>query len=350
MQIILAEIRKGLRVFFANYLRHAFVFLLFPLVLGVLYGALYESFTSTKVNLKPLTVYVSAEGQELPQAITRDLSYVKLIHAPADIRAIVHEDPTSIGLIVELNQVTIVDQHKPSLEKNAFINYIEQQVHVLAANQQGVALTSHTFTTELEPQPKMTSREDMLTSSFTGISLFLAFTLTGIFLKSREKHVVRRLMSLSLNKWQLYVGNTVSAFIVCFIFALAYFLVSYRLILNLALGFSAIVLVAALHSIFLAAVHGLLIGVFHAERSMRNITTPFIMMFMFLGGTIFPVDNIKGANTLAGLTPNYLLKNIYGNLVLTRTFAITPEVIILSIATVALLAGGAILFSLREEV
>ena len=269
MQIIFTEFNKGLKVFCANCLRHAFIFLLFPLVLGVLYGALYANFT-------------------VPQL------------AP-DISA-------------ELNPTS-----------------------------------PHSQIIELEPAPKMTSRENMLTSSFTGVSLFLAFTLTGIFLKSREKRVVGRLMSISLNKWQLYVGNTLSAFIISFGLTLIYFIISYRLILNLKLNFLALTLIIALHSIFLAAVHGFLISVFKTERSMRNITTPFIMMFMFLGGTIFPVDSFKGANNIAALTPNYLLKNIYENLVLTRP-AVSPEVITLTVISLALLVGGAILFSLREEV
>lgn len=269
MHTIFTEFRKGLKVFGANYLRHAFIFLFFPLVLGVLYGALYANFTVPK-----LTPDISAE----------------------------------------------LDLTSP-----------------------------HSQIIELEPEPKMTSRENMLTSSFTGVSLFLAFTLTGIFLKSLEKRVVSRLMSISLNKWQLYVGNTLSAFIISFGLTLVYFIISYRLILNLKLNFLALILVIALHSAFLAAVHGFLISIFQTERSMRNITTPFIMMFMFLGGTIFPVDSFKGANNLAAFTPNYLLKNIYENLVLARP-TVSHEVVILTVISLALLIGGGVLFSLREEV
>lgn len=353
MQTILVETGYCLKVFFANWYRHAFIFLVFPLVLGLLYGVVYQSFSSTALALDPLTVYFSADGgsaEALQQSITRDMAYVTLTHtAASDIETLVANDTASLGMIITGdNQVVILDNHQKSLEKTSFIYYIEQAVYQLVADPAETA-PSRVETIELQPKPRMTSRENMLTSAFTGVSLFLSFTLTGIFLKNREKHVTKRLMSISLSKWQLYAGNAISAFIICLVFGLIYFLISYRLILSLRLNLIALVLAITLQSVFLASVYGFLISVFKDERSMRNITTPFIMAFMFFGGTMFPVDNFKGGNNLARLTPNYLQKNIYENLITTNAFNISPEVITLSVISLGLLIAGAIRFSLREE-
>lgn len=350
MQIILTEVRRGLRVFGASIHKHAFVYLLFPLVLGLLYGALYESFNATDVKLTQLDVYYHNQSTilvGLEGALARDLSYVRLIPANVnDLHSLTAENTNSIALHIDTdNQATIVNKHKHTLERLFFVRYMEHAVLALLESNQ---LVHQATITEIAPKPKMSSRANMLTSSFTGVSLFLVYTLTGAFLLSREKQITKRLMSIALQRWHLYTANVLCTFVISFVFSLGYFVVSYLLILKLDISVFALVPVVSIHSLFLASVYGLLIAVFHKARSFRAIFTPIIMLFMFLGGTIFPIDNFKGANILAAFTPNYLLKTIYEQVVL-QGFSISPAVVTLTAISLVLLLGGAVQFAVKGE-
>lgn len=386
---------KDCKEFLSNIFSNTFMFLIFPLILGLLYGILFENMINPKITFHDTEVYMVNEdngtyGKALNSLFENDhMSFVNLENSTSqELDDRLNKNKKSLGIVIPKNfsssieekkeiSIKIINKGPKSLEKDLILNLLndfientnlhikslaimkenikdeiklEEEIQTFMKVNAELSRTSFTSIKDVKSPEKLSSKASMLTSSFTAISLFIALTLASNFLKGRESSVVNRLCSINLSKNTLFFGKFASCFLLSFILITIYTLISYKIILRIPISLSKLFMVIALHSLFLGSLEGLIIGLFRKDRTLKNIIFPIVFLFMFFGGSFFPLESFKNASVLSKFTPNYNLQKIYEGILLNKSFGeLFPIALSLIVISAIFIIIGNLKFSLREE-
>lgn len=370
---ILTQINKELKYFKSSLHFFLLCFLIAPIVLGFLYGALYEKLLTPDIEINPIKIYLADTAEdiylpalkELLKAKELDFIYVENV-LPSELEKMTEKNRKSLGIKEEDQTIQIVNHGASSTEKEIVKNLIKPLVTTLShldvktlnkeerteIIEEYLFLSDKDFTTveEVAVQKRLTSYQLMIINVFIGLSFFITVTFASSFLKERESSVICRLFSIDVPKRSIYSNTVLAVFIISLLLVTTHSFLAYGIILKTQFSFIQMFILNIFHAGFLAALYGVFIGLFRTEHFFKNLITPILSMILFFGGSFFPIDTIQNLAKFVHLLPNYNLLKLYEGLLLGTSLEKLIYPILFILAAIAILfLVGIFKFSLQEE-
>lgn len=344
-------IKNNFNIFFSKINKFLATALVLPILIGFFYGLLYTKILTPEVKLKTLNLYTCYMNNSNKENIKTMLSYPNYSFiketevSKDDIEKLVSKDTTSLGLILDSKNLTIINKGDLTLEKSIIKDGLSR-ISYLNPNAKSMGINSKTVDVDklLSPQPKM------FLSVFCGMSFFIAISLGSLFLKRREHSMVKRLSACNLSKSDLFLGEYLSCFIITFVLTTSFSLIAYKGISHMDLNIIKLLFSSFIHSVLVSSLYCFIIGILRIDRSLHLIFVPILMIFMFLGGTFFPYDTfISAKNPILLFNPIINTSKVFEMSLLNNNFSsIYNNLIFISILSLALIVIGYLKFSFEE--
>ena len=356
--MLLNIIHKDLKIFCSKLPQNLLALLIFPLIMGLLYGALYDSITSNTIKFNNTNVYYQGTNSDLDEALNKLLTSkgFEFVLLKGPLKGTL--DSNSLALEISAKgDIKITNNGQMTIEKEMIINAvnkfaensninIEASKYLGEINSKGPAVSVIT----LQQNKKIPEKLVMVTSCFTLISIFIALVLSSSFFSEKRSNILKRMLSMDMNKKEIFLGNFLSSFVITLLLISSYYIIAYYFIFRVKINLLSLIIVILINSFFISALAAFIIGIFKSEKTVKLIFMPFVMVLMFFGGSLFPVDSYKGAATLAVFTPNYNLMKLYeGVLQGSPIGELTGDIFKILIPALILTIIGAVVFCLREE-
>lgn len=348
-----------------------FSFIVAPIVLGMLYGLMYKKMLDKSIELQEMTVYTAISETDQYKPIMDELlnnsslSFIQVQQAKrSTLEETLKEDSSALGIYQERNQIIIMNNGKDSIEKNIVTGLVTDVLPMIASQSdfteaemktfidQYLTLSSkdYTQTQDVNLAKKLNSTELMLIGVFSAMSLFIAITFAGNFLRQRENALIERLVSINIRSKGIYIGSVVSTFVFSFITVLIYTVLAYGIILKMNILSINMLIACLLQAGFITAFYGLSIGLFRRETVYKNSIIPITMVIMVLGGSFFPAEMFIDYLWIMKLMPNYNILVIVKEILLGASLIdIAKPMLILTSEIILFVAIGAIRFQVRER-
>lgn len=370
---LITQFKKDFRYFRASIVYFIFSFMIAPIVLGLLYGALYQKMVSPDIELDPINIYIEESIDDIYMPVVKQLlnnNYLDFINTQNvldnELENKLKENDKSLGIKEENKVIKIINYGPNSTEKNIVTSLISPVINAISHKniekmndkelnkvvEEYLQLKTKDFTelNEIDTNRKFNSYQLMVVGVFTAMSFFIAVTFASNFLKEREDSVLRRLFSFDITEKSIYFNTTVSVFIISLLLIISYSFIAYRLVLKMEFSIIKMIIMNIIQAGFIASLYGLFIGLFRKEKIFKNLITPIIMVIMVLGGSYFPVDMFKNLAKFTKYMPNYNLLKIYENVLLGQSIKeLTYPISFLLGATVLLIITGMAKFLVKEE-
>lgn len=368
----LVQINKELKYFKSSLVSFLFFFVIAPIVLGLLYGALYERMLTPDIEINPIKIFITeAEGDiYLPLVrqllATQELDFIDLEKVPPnEIKRMTRTNSSSLGIKEEEKTVQILNYGPGSPEKSIVKNLVfplittlsyldvqnmtsEQRTELI---QQYLLLSNKDFTTieEVAVVQKLTSYQLMVVSVYIAMSFFITVTFVTNFLREKESAVLCRLFSIDITKKSIYINTVLAVFIISLMLVTIHSFIAYHILLKTKFSFLEMFILNIFHAGFLAGLYGACIGLFGSEFFFKTIIISLLSIIMFLGGSFYPIDTNPNLANFVHLMPNYNLLKLYEGIFL--DFSLEELIYPLSFmfgATVVLFLVGMYKFLVRE--
>lgn len=368
----LIQVTKDFRYFKSSLVFFISCFIIVPIILGFLYGALYEKMLTPDLKINSIEIFISEAPEDIYMPAVKqllsakELEFVKIVNIlPHEMEHMVKKNKKSLGIKEEEKIIQLIDYGPSSTEKNIVHNLVQPilitlskiNVEVMTREertkliQDYLLLTVKDFTIveEVGVHKKLTSYQLMMVSVYVAMSFFIAVAFATNFLKERENAVIRRLFSFDITEGSIYLNTVLAVFIISLLLVTSYSYIAYGIVLKMKLPFIKILITNLIHAGFMAALYGAFIGLFRSERFFKNFITPFIMLVMILGGSFFPIDMFRNLAKFVHLMPNYNLFQLYKGVLLgTPVEQLAYPVSFLLGTMVILIMVGMIKFSVKE--
>ncbi|GEM_PF-2068024 len=339
---IFPQIKKNLISFLREGKITIICFLLFPMIMAYIYGAMQEDMFQGKSHFEPIKVIFnydkfSKEGEVLT-AILKDKETKSFITVVADeepqCRVTISDDfktidieklkgsDTKVDVVKEFMEIfneninrynIVVDNvnklNLTSVEKGELINKL---IFKLQENNREPLIKEQL----IEGYKSLGAREYYTISMFSFTSIMLVIVLIKEFYKEKKQGVVRRSFSTPNSKISYLLGYLSS----CFIFAL--FINCIYVVINIILGIAFLgnfignTIIIILQSLLQTAVVGMIISFIKSERIANSIMNIIVFIPAIIGGVFFYSDliEIKILKFFSNISPNSLILNSYKNL------------------------------------
>jgi len=344
-----------------------------PIIIGLLFGTLYEKMMDKSITLRNIDIYTIIEKDD---SYTEGINSMLSLKELPFINAITKEDEKFIDtlknkeeslFIKESNKkLEIINYGKDSMEKSIVSNLVTELVNVLQEKDISnmsfkerkiflsefikISSTDFTETVEIETDKKLSSYETMIVNLFVAMSLFIAVTFASEFIKGRENSMLTRLISMNVDNKSIFLNNVLAVFIITFGITFIYMIISLMLVLRMEISPVKIILPCLIHGGFTAGLYGISIGIFKREHTYKNIITPILMIIMLLGGSSIPLDLFDNIIFVAKLMPNYNIQRIFQEVLLQNDLSnIKISILIVLIEIAVLICVGLISFNSCER-
>lgn len=330
------------------------LFIGLPLILGLLYGVFYQGMLSAEVKVNPVSLVIenNDSGKQGEIFIADILSEIPEFIVVSDS---IHKNGFTMILDESFStdytngeiHVNLIDHGASSTGKYFFQSYLNSVVSKYNLSQTTVDTTPNI--TYVEKPYTVSSKTYMLLSVFIAISIFVAIHFASCFTKERESQVYKRLASFNITKTSIYYSSLTSVFIICITLCMLYYTLVLNVISKENYILSQIFMLSALQSFLITAFYGLMIGIFHKERTLKTYSIIFFFASSFFGGSFFPIEQFEGARRIAALTPNYNLFKLFQLTAEGTSITIhNTSVIALLVSSLILMLIGQVKFNIRE--
>ncbi|WBW97176.1 ABC transporter permease [Oceanirhabdus sp. W0125-5] len=370
---LLSQTVKELKFIKSSILYFLFCFIVAPIIIGLLFGTLYEKMMDKSITLNNIDVYTIIEKDDnYTEGINsmlslKELPFINVITKKDESFIDTLKDKKDSLFIKESNNlVEIINYGKESMEKSIVSNLVTELVNVLqekdisnmSYEEKRVFLSEFikisgkdfTETVEIETDKKLSSYETMIVNLFVAMSLFIAVTFASEFIKDRENSMLTRLISMKVDRKSIFLNNVLSVFIIAFGITFIYMIISCMLVMRMAISPVKIILPCLIHGGFIAGIYGVSIGIFKREHTYKNIITVILMLIMILGGSSFPIDTFDNVILVAKVMPNYNIQRIFQEVLLQNDLSnVKISILIVLIEIAVLICLGLISFSYCER-
>lgn len=368
----LIQIKKDFRYFKSSLVYFIFCFMIAPIVLGFLYGALYEKMLTPDIEINPIEIFMAETEEDIYMPAVKQLLNAKELDfinienvLPNEIEKMAKKNRKSLGIKEEEKTIQILNYGPSSTEKNIVNNLVLPLITTLShvnvemmtgeertkfiQNYLLLAVKDFTKMEEVVVHKKLTPYQLMLVGVYLGMSFFIAVTFAANFLKERENAVIRRLFSFDITERSIYINTVLAVFIISLLLITSYSFIAYGILLKMKLPLIKMLITNFIHAGFMASLYGVFIGLFRSEHVFKNSITPIIMVIMILGGSFFPIDMFQNLAKFVHLMPNYNLLKLYEGVLLgTSLEQLAYPASFLIGAMVILIMAGMFKFSMRE--
>jgi ABC-type polysaccharide/polyol phosphate export permease len=350
------------------------VLLLFPMVLGLIYGLMYQNVLDQNITWHPLSVYLYDETEGSSRFIIENafhaekLPFVTLVRTESEgsLRRALDEQTNRVGITIKrvgnATQWYWQNSGDQSLEKNLVYQSLtkvlkEYQWQSDVTNMLGEYSTGFRqelgslSTSSLVKESAITESRILTTNEYYLISLFVAFgfLLSTEYLRDREQKLVARAFTAGVSKLTLYFSNFVSNFAIILGLIFLYFAIVFGIILRPSIDILHFLFVAALQALAISSYQSLISGVFKTNKAGLGFGMPLLFVMLYLGGSFYPVNQSATLESIANGTPNYQLFKLYESLVIGTPFH-EPWRIAVVLGVCALLTTTGWIFFSKEEV
>lgn len=367
------QINKDFRYFKSSIVYFIFSFMIAPIVLGIIYGALYQKMLSPDIELNPINIYIEETKDEIYMPVVKqllnknELNFINMESvSDHELENMTKNNRKSLGIKEEDKIIKVIDYGPNSTEKNIVMNIINPVINTISHKdiegmneeqltkvvEEYLLLSTKDFTKieEVGLNKKLTSYQLMMVGVYTAMSFFIAVTFASNFLKEREDSVMRRLFSFDITEKSIYFNTIISVFTISLLLIISYSFIAYGLVLKMKINIIKMLMMNIIQAGFIASLYGFFIGFFRNERNFKNSVTPIIMVIMILGGSFFPIDMFKNLAKFTNIMPNYNLLKVYQGVLLGESMkALTYPILFLLGTTVLLITLGMFKFSVGEE-
>jgi hypothetical protein len=350
------------------------VLLLFPMVLGLIYGLMYQNVLDQNITWHPLSVYLYDETEGSSQYIIENafhvekLPFVTLVRTESEesLRKALDEQTNRAGITIKRvgNATKWYWQNSgdQSLEKSLVYQSLKKVLKEYLW-QSEVTNTLGEYSTDfrqelgslstgsLVKESVITESRILTTNEYYLISLFVAFgfLLSTEFLRDREQKLVARAFTAGVSRSTLYFSNFVSNFAIVLGLIFLYFTIVFGIILRPSIDILYFLFVAALQALAISSYQSLISGVFKTNKAGLGFGMPLLFVMLYLGGSFYPVNQSATLESIANATPNYQLFKLYESLVIGTPFH-EPWRIGVILGVCALLTTAGWIFFSKEEV
>ncbi|WP_461614173.1 ABC transporter permease [Clostridium sp. Marseille-QA1073] len=363
---IFPQIKKNLISFLREGKITIICFLLFPMIMAYIYGAMQEDMFQGKSHFEPIKVIFncdkfSKEGEVLT-AILNDKEMKSFITVVADeesqCKVTISDDFKSIDIEKLKGSDAQVDMVKEFME---IFNENINQYNIVVDNVNKLNLTSvekgeliNKLLLKLQENNKkplikeqlvegyksLGAREYYTISMFSFTSIMLVIVLIKEFYKEKKQGVVRRSFSTPNSEISYLLGYLSSCFILALIINFIY--VAINIILGIAFlgNFVGNVIIIIFQSLLQTAVVGMIISFIKSEKIANSIMNIIIFIPVVIGGVFFYSDliEIKILKFFSNISPNSLILNSYKNLSIAQEiYGAKNQIIIMAMLSLMLL-------------
>lgn len=325
-----AEFKKEMKHVKSSFIYIVLAFLAAPLVIGVMFGAMYSKMMESEIKFKDTPVYITYKSGSVYENSVEEylkssgLSFIKFGNIED-----MDERKRSLHIEEMGGSLKIHSYGKTSIEKNIISTMVSEYMNLLYKKGDGLSAEEiETFTQEymrasygqqmkttvIETEKRLSSYQLMIMNLFIAMSLFLSVKFASEFIRSRENSVLKRLISMDTDDKGIFINSVLSVFIICWGIALIYFTVVGKIILKMELGIMGIVIPTLLQALIITALYSISIAVFKREHTFKNAISGILMGMMILGGSTFPIEMFGDVIFIAKMMPNYNMQKVFTQL------------------------------------
>lgn len=363
---IFPQIKKNLISFLRQGKVTIICFLIFPMIMAYIYGAMQEDMFQGKSHFEPIKIIFnynksSKEGEVL-KAILEDKETKSFITVVEDeepqCKVTISDDFKTINIEKLKGSDAQVDMVKGFMEVfNENINQYNIVVDnvnklSLASVEKGELINKLLFKLQennreplikeqlVEGYKSLGAREYYTISVFSLTSIMLVVVLIKEFYKEKKQGVVRRSFSTPNSKISYLLGYLSSCFILALVINFIY--VAANIILGIAFlgNFIGNIIIIILQSLLQTAVVGMIISFIKSEKIANSIMNIIVFIPTVIGGVFFYSDliEIKILKFFSNVSPNSLILNSYKNLSIAQEiYGAKNQIIIMTMLSLILL-------------
>lgn len=345
------------------------MFLIIPLIMSYIYGIIYKKMADPNRTLPSFSVmYINNDGDELSKPLEEVFNNKKIssiVHLQKfsktiDVDSKLIDGTYSAAIIIPKNFSSNIEKGKnvsievikapsagvngdfidsivTSYTKNLNVNSavysvlinttkdagVTQQIYNSILPQiMGILNKNYIQYDNLSTTKKISSSQDFAANMLIMFSLFISMSAASTVVLERENGTLNRIAATSTSKLSYCLGRLLGTFTVSII-QITVFAVASSLISGVDWGNKLLfILTILLHSLIIAALTSLIIGLFKDQKKMNVFASIILIIMSMLSGAMTPSDYIVGSyKTLSHFSINYWIKSSYTNIMLGDSFS-----------------------------
>lgn len=257
-----------------------------------------EGFSKTlekrdSVNIKVIKSPSSGIETQIVYDIVK--SYTENINNNININSLIYSSVEDNGRII-----TLVSKISPEIIKLSKTNYVN--------------------TVNINKDKKLSANQIFGASILAFISLFICMTVAQSMIEEKENGILSRVKSTSLKVNTVFISKLVFSFMMVFVIALSYVIISSFMGINWGSNIFYIFLAIILHSFALCGVTSILMSLFNKQATLTGTFVSIIMIMAVLGGSFYPGGMNDITLKMAKATLNYWIQDSYNKIMIGNSF------------------------------
>lgn len=343
---IIPQIRKNIVELFKQEKGVLISFIILPLIMALIYGAMQGDSFNGKASIDPIKVNLIYDNTTPTGAILDSILKEERVKSFIDVEGNDYECEVKISddfKNIEINNIKATSEKINILSSflKSFNNDVEQvkaiysNVDKTEFSQEEKGMIMGNVVQKLTENQKQSSVEEKTISGYKtldakeyfGISTFsftsilLVIALANKFFDEKQQGVVRRTFAAPIGKQEYMMGFLLSSTIVAFIINLIYVLINIAIGLGFRENFGGVIFIIIVQSILQGAISTLVIAFLKNKMMVNTIIGFFVVLSAVAGGAFYNIDYIDSPllKILGNVSPNTLILNSYKNLAISSS-------------------------------
>ncbi|MBW9144047.1 ABC transporter permease [Clostridium sp. CM028] len=388
---------KDIKVFLGNIKFYVLIYLIMPLLLGVLYGMMYEKQLNPDrhipiVNVALIDMDKSSYTAPLKDILTNDdmKKFVELSQTPDidEVKANLQKGKLKTAIVIpkgfsekvekgETVNIKVLKASSSGVESQIIFDIVNSYVQVLNNNvnifsaidgsvndktsidmlkeaviTQTITLNSEKFinTVNITKDKKLSGKQIFTISMLAFISLYLSVIGGQNMVREKEDGTFARLRSTTLSMKNLYVAKICFVFFITLVDITLYMGICKVIGISVGDSYVKLILISILHAFAITGISAFIMNLYKSQKNLNASFTAVIMVFAMLGGSFYPLEYTgEIMRKIAKITPNYWIQDSYNKVVLGGSIKeLTVNIIVLLGVGILGIAFGAFFMRKKE--
>lgn len=344
---IVPQLRKNIRTLFKEEKFLVIAFVILPIVITFICGAMTKDSFEGKSSIEPVNVkLIYDEESELGAILSSDLkrdqikSFMKVDEKNPECEVTISDDFKD----VQINNISSTDA-RINIIKKFFENFtsnvkqynlIYEKINDLQVNEQEKGKILEEFSEKFEEIQIASSIEENLIegyktlnsyeyysiSTFSFTSMILIFMFINKYFDERGQGVIKRTFAAPTRKEEYIVGYALSASLTALLINSLYVVINIFLNTGFKQNFLGIIIALIGQSLMQGTFAGVIVTFIKNKSIVNSIMSMIVILPVIAGGAFFKIDSLEdGASKILGnFSPNSLILNSY------KTLAISSNI------------------------
>ncbi|MGH4122384.1 MAG: ABC transporter permease [Clostridium sp.] len=355
---------KDIKVFLGNIKFYILIYLIMPLLLGSLYGMLYEKQLNPDRHIPTVNVALIDMDKSTYTATLKDIyksdnmkQYIDLSETSDidEVKANLQKGKIKTAIVIpkgfsqkvqkgEAINVKVLKAPSSGVESqivfdivNSYAQELNNNINIFsvvegsvkekssiemlkkAVINKTISLNSENFinTVNITKDKKLSGKQIFTISMLAFISLYISVIGAQNMVREKEEGTFARLKSTSLSMKSLYLAKICFVFFITLVDIILYIGVSKIIGINLGESYIKLILIGILHAFTITGISAFIMNLYKNQQNLNASFTAVIMIFALLGGSFYPLQNAAEImRKIAKFTPNYWIQDSYNKVML----------------------------------